>query len=141
MESLFDNRPLLYSLAGAGGFVVMLALGKIIKLSTDSESASIILIFQAGCRSSVISLALWTSLMSLDPFSFRLEIFKSFKQHSISIEQFSKLSRLSRFPLSSWQVSKIVIGKSLSGAGYRCGSSIFLGQNSIVYRRGGETQH
>lgn len=27
MESLFDNRPLLYSLAGAGGFVVMLALG------------------------------------------------------------------------------------------------------------------
>ena len=28
MESLFDNRPLLYSLAGAGGFVVMLALGK-----------------------------------------------------------------------------------------------------------------
>ena len=85
MESLFDNRPLLYSLAGAGGFVVMLALGKIIKLSTVSESASIILIFQAGCRSSVISLALWTSLMSLDPFSFRLEIFKRFKQHSISL--------------------------------------------------------
>ena len=28
MESLFDNRPLLYSLAGAGGFVVMLALGE-----------------------------------------------------------------------------------------------------------------
>jgi len=27
MESLFENRPLLYSLAGAGGFVVMLALG------------------------------------------------------------------------------------------------------------------
>jgi len=27
MESLTDNRPLLYSLAGAGGFVVMLALG------------------------------------------------------------------------------------------------------------------
>ena len=85
MESLFDNRPLLYSLAGAGGFVVMLALGKIIKLSTVSESASIILIFQAGCRSSVISLALWTSLMSLDPFSFRLEIFKRVKQHSISL--------------------------------------------------------
>ena len=32
MESLFDNRPLLYSLAGAGGFVVMLALGKALKL-------------------------------------------------------------------------------------------------------------
>ena len=28
MESLTDNRPLLYSLAGAGGFVVMLALGE-----------------------------------------------------------------------------------------------------------------
>ena len=28
MESLFENRPLLYSLAGAGGFVVMLALGE-----------------------------------------------------------------------------------------------------------------
>ena len=28
MESLVDNRPLLYSLAGAGGFVVMLALGE-----------------------------------------------------------------------------------------------------------------
>eukprot|EP00092_Neocalanus_flemingeri_P010651 GFUD01011473.1.p1 GENE.GFUD01011473.1~~GFUD01011473.1.p1 ORF type:complete len:1182 (+),score=323.38 GFUD01011473.1:52-3597(+) len=27
MESLLENRPLLYSLAGAGGFVVMLALG------------------------------------------------------------------------------------------------------------------
>ena len=27
MESLVENRPLLYSLAGAGGFVVMLALG------------------------------------------------------------------------------------------------------------------
>ena len=98
MESLFDNRPLLYSLAGAGGFVVMLALGKIIKLSTVSESASIILIFQAGCRSSVISLALWTSQMSLDPFSFRLEIFESLRPLSISrmnltrpILQFAKL--------------------------------------------------
>jgi cation-transporting ATPase 13A1 len=28
MESLTENRALLYSLAGAGGFVVMLALGK-----------------------------------------------------------------------------------------------------------------
>ena len=28
MESLLENRPLLYSLAGAGGFVVMLALGR-----------------------------------------------------------------------------------------------------------------
>ena len=28
MESLTENRPLLYSLAGAGGFVVMLALGR-----------------------------------------------------------------------------------------------------------------
>ena len=27
MESLTENRSLLYSLAGAGGFVVMLALG------------------------------------------------------------------------------------------------------------------
>ena len=30
MESLVDNRPLLYSLAGAGGFVVMLALGTMV---------------------------------------------------------------------------------------------------------------
>ncbi len=29
MESLTENRALLYSLAGAGGFVVMLALGKL----------------------------------------------------------------------------------------------------------------
>ena len=29
MESLTENRSLLYSLAGAGGFVVMLALGKL----------------------------------------------------------------------------------------------------------------
>ena len=36
MESLFDNRPLLYSLAGAGGFVVMLALGKAILLPSGS---------------------------------------------------------------------------------------------------------
>ena len=28
MESLTENRALLYSLAGAGGFVVMLALGE-----------------------------------------------------------------------------------------------------------------
>jgi magnesium-transporting ATPase (P-type) len=29
MESLTENRALLYSLAGAGGFVVMLALGQL----------------------------------------------------------------------------------------------------------------
>merc|ERR1719228_2914986 len=35
MESLFDNRSLLYSLAGAGGFVVMLALGWLPEFSTQ----------------------------------------------------------------------------------------------------------
>ena len=35
MESLFDNRPLLYSLAGAGGFVVMLALGKKLTIASS----------------------------------------------------------------------------------------------------------
>ena len=55
-------------------------------------------IFQAGSRSLVISLALWTSPMSLDPFSFRLEIFESLRPLSISrmnltrpILQFAKL--------------------------------------------------
>jgi len=35
MESLVENRPLLYSLAGAGGFVVMLALGWLPEFSSQ----------------------------------------------------------------------------------------------------------
>ena len=36
MESLTENRSLLYSLAGAGGFVVMLALGEYEYISVSS---------------------------------------------------------------------------------------------------------
>ena len=43
MESLFDNRPLLYSLAGAGGFVVMLALGKKLTIASSKYLLSFFL--------------------------------------------------------------------------------------------------
>ena len=66
MESLFDNRPLLYSLAGAGGFVVMLALGK--KLTIASSKYLFSFFCQGGYQSSAISSALSTSLMSTDQF-------------------------------------------------------------------------
>lgn len=134
MESLFDNRPLLYSLAGAGGFVVMLALGKAFKLPSvfSSEASQIIPIFQAGSRSSVISSVLWSSRMSLDPFSFRLEIFESLRPFNISRMNLTQ-------PFSAILLN--CYWHSLSGVGNGCGSSIFLGQNSIVYRGRGETQH
>ena len=50
MESLVENRPLLYSLAGAGGFVVMLALGR----NHNNVLLCLTEIFQGGYLSSQV---------------------------------------------------------------------------------------